>query len=331
MKRYSKGINLNNSAGYWNNINHMRNNLEHSKTGHNHSHELRSVSKKRLWIAFFINFIFLIIEVIGGLLSNSLALLADAGHMLTDVGALALAIFVAHLAEQLPTPKRTYGLLRAEVLGAFFNGAVLVIIVGMVFWEAWRRIGSVTEIDGPLMLTVAVIGLIANAASAWILFYDRNKNVNIKGAYLHMMADTLGSLGAITAGIVILITGWTLIDPIVSFVIGVFILFGSVELLTETVNILLEGTPEDIDYDEVKEALDAIEHIKSIHDLHIWTISSGIPALSVHIQLYPECSDTNHWQLCLKDTQDMLRERFGIVHSTLQFEPEDYERDSRII
>ena len=322
------GKSSNNSTSHSNKYNNQIQN-DHEK--HDHSHELRSVSKKRLWIAFFINFVFLFIEVIGGLLSNSLALLADAGHMLTDVSALLLAIFVAHLAEQAPTPKRTYGLLRAEVLGAFLNGAVLVIIVVMVFWEAWRRIGSVPEIDGPLMLAVAVLGLFANAASVWVLFYDRNKNVNIKGAYLHMMADTLGSLGAITAGIVILATGWTLIDPIVSFVIGVLILVGSVELLTETVNILLEGTPENIDYDEVKEALDAIEHVKSIHDLHIWTISSGIPALSAHIQLYPECSDTNHWQLCLKDTQKMLREKFGIVHSTLQFEPEDYERDSRII
>ncbi len=318
----------NNSTSHSNKNN---NQIQNDTERHAHSHELRSFSKKRLWIAFFINFVFLFVEVIGGLLSNSLALLADAGHMLTDVSALLLAIFVAHLAEQAPTSKRTYGLLRAEVLGAFLNGAVLVIIVGMVYWEAWRRIGSVNEIDGPLMLAVAVFGLFANAASAWILFYDRDKNVNIKGAYLHMMADTLGSVGAITAGIVILATGWTLIDPIISFVIGAFILFGSVDLLIETINILLEGTPQDIDYDEVKEALYDIEHVEDINDLHIWTISSGIPALSAHIQLCAECSDTSHWQLCLKDTQKMLREKFGIVHSTLQLEPEDYEIDSRII
>lgn len=309
----------------------LNNNHHHGKTGYNHSRELPSVSKKRLWIAFYINFIFLILEIIGGFLSNSLALLADAGHMLTDVSALGLAIFVAHLAESLPTPKRTFGLLRAEVLGAFLNGTVLVIIVGMIFWGAWRRMGSLQEINGPLMLVVAVLGLLANAGSAWVLYKDRNRNVNIKGAYLHMMADTLGSTGAITAGVVILITGWTPIDQIVSIIIGMLILLGSWELLTQTVNILLEATPEDIDYDEVNSALKNIEHVKDVHDLHIWTISSGIPALSAHIELCAECGDTKHWQLCLKDVQKMLREHFGINHTTLQFEPEDFEREPGII
>lgn len=309
----------------------LNNNHHHGKTGYNHSRELPSVSKKRLWIALYINFIFLILEIIGGFLSNSLALLADAGHMLTDVFALGLAIFVAHLAESLPTPKRTFGLLRAEVLGAFLNGTVLVIIVGIIFWGAWRRMGSLQEINGPLMLVVAVLGLLANAGSAWVLYKDRNRNVNIKGAYLHMMSDTLGSTGAITAGVVILITGWTPIDQIVSIIIGILILLGSWELLTQTVNILLEATPEDIDYDEVNSTLKNIEHVKDVHDLHIWTISSGIPALSAHIELCAECSDTKHWQLCLKDVQKMLREQFGINHTTLQFEPEDFEREPGII
>jgi len=301
------------------------------KTGHNHSHELRGVSKRNLWFAFYINFVFLILEVAGGLLSNSLALLADAGHMLTDVFALILAIFVTHLAERLPTPERTFGFLRAEVLGAFINGAVLVVIGGIVLWEAWRRIGSLPEIDGPLMLVVAILGLLANAGSAWVLHKDRNKNINIKGAYLHLMADTLGSVGAITAGVVILTTNWTPIDQIVSFIIGILILLGSWELLTQTVNILLEATPKNIDYNEIDSAVKNIEHVKDVHDLHIWTISSGIPALSAHIELYTECSDTKHWQLCLKDVQKMLRDKFGINHTTLQFEPENFEREPWII
>ncbi len=313
------------------NIGDLNNHNHHGKDGHKQSHELSRVSKKSLWFAFYINFIFLILEVIGGILSNSLALLADAGHMLTDVSALLLAIFVAHLAEKLPTPKRTYGLLRAEVLGAFLNGAVLVIIVGVIFWGAWRRIGSLPEIDGPLMLVVAALGMLANAGSAWVLYKDRNKNVNIKGVYLHMMADTLGSIGVITAGVVILTTGWIPIDQIVSFIIGILILLGSWELLTQTVNILLEATPEDIDYEEVNNALKNVEHVKDVHDLHIWTISSGIPALSAHIELCAECGDTKHWQLCLKNVQKMLREQFGINHTTLQFEPEDFEREPGII
>jgi cobalt-zinc-cadmium efflux system protein len=282
-------------------------------------------------MAFGINAVFLVVEVVGGIIANSLALLADAGHMLTDVAALALAIFVARLARTLPTPKRTFGLLRAEVLGAFINGAALVAIVGVIFWQAWKRLGTAESIDGPLMLIVALLGFAANAVSASILYGDRRENVNIRGAYLHMLADMLGSIGAIIAGVVIYFTGWTLIDPIASVVIGIFILVGSWNLLVETSGILLEATPQNIDYTAVEKALLDVGHISSIHDLHIWTISSGIPALSVHVQLTPDCSDTAHWQVCLRDVQTMLHDRFGIEHSTLQLEPEDYKRDNRPI
>lgn len=303
----------------------------HKHNGRSHRHTVRNVSRKALWLAFVINGAFLVIEVIGGLVSNSLALLADAGHMLTDVAAILLAIAVSFLAERLPTPKRTYGLLRAEVLGAFINGAMLVIIVGMIFWEAWQRLGQPVNVNGPLMFAVAVAGLAANAVSTLILYGDRNKTINIKGAYLHMLADMLGSVGAIGAGIIIWITGWFLIDPLASFFIGGLILMSSIGFLTQTVNILLESTPENVDYLAVKTSLENIPHVKSVHDLHIWTISTGIPALSAHIQLYAECSDTVHWQICLKEAQHMLRDKFGIVHSTLQFEPENYVRDSRVI
>ena len=302
-----------------------------ARSHHHHGGGLSGLSVRRLWIALLINLLFLVVEVIGGLISNSLALLADAGHMLTDVAALLLAVIVAHLAQSLPTPKRTFGLLRAEVLGAFVNGAVLVGIVGVIFWEAWRRLGRFHEIDGTLMLVVAVLGLVANAGSMLVLRGDRNKSVNIKGAYLHLLADTLGSLGAIVAGVVIMLTGWTLIDQIASVFIGVLILIGSFELIKQTIGILLEATPENIDYKEVEAALKQIDHVKDVHDLHIWTITSGVPALSVHIELFSDCSDTTHWQLCLKNVQKMLREQFDIVHSTIQIEPEDFKRDSRII
>ncbi|MBT4485005.1 MAG: cation transporter [Candidatus Latescibacteria bacterium] len=297
----------------------------------NHSHDMRRLTKRKLWIALTINAVFLIIEVIGGIVTNSLALLADAGHMLTDVAALLLAIFVATLAERPPTPRRTYGLLRAEVLGAFINGAALMVIVALIFHEALKRLDQVPVINGPLMLCVAVMGLLANMASAWVLFGSRNENINIRGAFLHMTADALGSVGAIVAGVVIWTTGWILIDPVVSIFIGIIILWSSWGLIAQTMNILLEATPENIDYHEVKKALLAIEHVTGIHDLHIWTIASGIPSLSVHISLESQCSDTTHWQECLRDAQAMLRERFGIVHSTLQFEPENFKRDQRTI
>lgn len=308
---------------------------------HNHGHgndhqdgrsrELRVLSRRRLRAALAINAVFLLVEVAGGIAANSLALLADAGHMLTDVAALVLALIVARLSERSATPTRTYGLLRAEVLGAFINGAALVVVVVVITLEAWNRLGKAPEINGPLMLVVAFLGLAANMGSAWVLFGMRNDTLNMRGAFLHMAADTLGSIGAIVAGAVVLATGWTPVDPIASILIGALILWSGWGLISETVNILLEATPEHINYHEVKRALESIEHIKEVTDLHIWTIASGMTALSAHIRLYPACSDTAHWQVCLKEAQDMLRMRFGIRHSTLQFEPEDFICDHQQI
>lgn len=287
---------------------------------HDHSHDLKNTSYSRLWWAFAINLVFLVIEVIGGLMVNSLALLADAGHMLTDVGALALAIFVAHLAQRPATPNRTFGLLRAEVLGAFLNGATLVLIVGFIMYEAWERFGSIQTIDGPVMIIIAVFGLIANIASALILAKGHEDNINLRGAFLHMVADALGSVGAIIAGIVIMTTGWFPIDTIASVVIGLLILWSSWGFLKQTMNILLEATPDNIDYMEVKESLEDMEHIDTVHDLHIWTITSGMPVLSAHIRLDSCCADTDHWQNCLSDANRMIKEKFGIEHTTLQIE-----------
>ena len=302
---------------------HIEDHHDHDHEAHDHSHDLKSAPYSRLWWAFAINLVFLVVEVIGGLMVNSLALLADAGHMLTDVGALALAIFVAHLARRAATPNRTFGLLRAEVLGAFLNGATLVLIVGFILYEAWERIGSRQAIDGPVMILIAVFGLVANIASALILAKGHEENVNLRGAFLHMVADALGSVGAIIAGLVIMTTGWVPIDAIASVVIGLLILWSSWGFLKQTMNILLEATPENIDYMEVKESLEAMEHIAAVHDLHIWTITSGMPVLSAHIRLATCCADTNHWQNCLSDANRLIKEKFGIEHTTLQIEPNE--------
>ena len=302
---------------------HIEDHHDHDHEAHYHSHDLKSAPYSRLWWAFAINLVFLVVEVIGGLMVNSLALLADAGHMLTDVGALALAIFVAHLARRAATPNRTFGFLRAEVLGAFLNGATLVLIVGFILYEAWERIGSRQAIDGPVMILIAVFGLIANIASALILAKGHEENVNLRGAFLHMVADALGSVGAIIAGLVIMTTGWVPIDAIASVVIGLLILWSSWGFLKQTMNILLEVTPENIDYMEVKESLEAMEHIAAVHDLHIWTITSGMPVLSAHIRLATCCADTNHWQNCLSDANRLIKEKFGIEHTTLQIEPNE--------
>jgi cobalt-zinc-cadmium efflux system protein len=287
--------------------------------------------QRKLWLAFWINFVWLIVEVAGGYITHSLALLADAGHMLTDVVALGLAIWVSYLARTPRTPGRTFGLLRAEVIGAFLNGATLVVIVGFIFFEAWRRFATPQQIDGPLMLVIAVIGLIANAVSAWVLMAHAAESVNVRGAFLHLVGDALGSVGAIAAGVVVWTTGWTPIDPIASVVIGLIILWGSVGLIRSTVNILLNATPPGIDYREVHSALAGLDHVEEVHDLHIWSITEQEPALSVHLRLVAECSDSSHWQRCLRHAQDMLREKFGITHSTLQVEPPEMEKDGRII
>jgi cobalt-zinc-cadmium efflux system protein len=294
---------------------------------HDHQHglsiQLRTMPYKRLWWALIINLVFLGIEIIGGILTNSLALLADAGHMLTDVAALALALFVAHIVQRPATPDRTYGLLRAEVLGAFVNGAMLVFVVGLIFWEAWKRLGQTIEVDGPFMLLVAFFGLLANLGSAMILAKGIEENVNVRGAFLHMIADALGSVGVIVAGVVIWTTAWYPVDPIASMVIGFLILWSSWGFLKQTMNILLEATPEDISFMEVKRALEEMEHIEKVHDLHIWDITSGMPVLTAHLYLSSCCTEANHWRECLGEAQRILRERFGIEHTTLQVEASD--------
>jgi cobalt-zinc-cadmium efflux system protein len=292
--------------------------------GHDHGADLREVSRRRLWWTLAINLAFLLVEFVGGLVTGSLALLADAGHMLTDVLALALAIFVAHLVTLPATPERTFGFLRAEVIGAFVNGGTLILIVGMVFLEAIRRFIHPPEVQGAGMLIIAFVGLLANLGSAWVLSRSREQNINIEGAFIHMLSDALGSVGAVIAGAVILATGWMPADPLVSIVIGLLILWSSVGLLRQTLAILIHATPAHLDFNEILAALEANEHVAAVHDLHIWLVTTGFPVLTAHIWLKPECSEPVHWQRALREMQQMLQERFGIDHVTLQLEPAGY-------
>ncbi len=299
-------------------------NHRHEQGGHeNHGHELnlRVVSRRRLWWAMAIILIFLLVEVVGGLITGSLALLADAGHMLTDLLALAMAIFVGYLAERPATPERTFGFLRAEVIGAFVNGATLILVVGLIFREAIGRFLRPEEVAGVGMLTVAVLGLLANLAGAWVLLGSRKENINIEGAFIHMLADTLGSVGAVAAGAVILATGWMPADPLASVLIGLLILWSSIGLLRRTLAILIQATPPHLDFHEIQAALEANQYVAAVHDLHIWSVTSGFPVLTATIWLKPMCSDPACWQQCLRDLQGTLQERFGIDHATLQLEP----------
>jgi cobalt-zinc-cadmium efflux system protein len=190
---------------------------------------------------------------------------------------------------------------------------------------------AAVPVQGDGMLIVACAGLPANLVSRWVLFGGHNENVNVEGASPHMLEDALGSVGAIVAGGAILLTGRLLIDPLVSFVIGGLILWSSLGLLRRTLRILINATPADIDFHAIKEAMADNEHVAEVHDLHIWSVTSGLPVLTAHVRLRADCCDTQHWQQCLREMQDMLRERFDIEHATLQFEPEGYEKDGRNI
>lgn len=281
-----------------------------------HDHGQERAHVRSLGIALLITVLFLIVEFVGGLLTNSLALLADAGHMLTDVAALGLSLFAIWLARRPPTPDRSYGFARAEVLAALVNSATLVVISLFIFWEAFQRVGEPPEVRSGPMLLVAIAGLTANATSAWVLSRGggHTHNLNTRGAFLHVVGDLLGSLGAIIAAVVMLVAGWYLADPILSAGIGLLVLWGAWRRLRESVGVLLEATPADIDADEVRAAMCAVDGVAGVHDLHIWTVTSGLVSLSAHVGI----RRMEIWESVLWALSAVLRERFGIEHVTLQ-------------
>jgi cobalt-zinc-cadmium efflux system protein len=257
---------------------------------------------------------FTVAEVVGGLLTGSLALLADAGHMLSDNFSLGLALFAAWLAGRPATPERSFGYQRAEILAALFNGVTLVAISIWIFIEAYSRLREPPEILGGWMLAVAALGLLVNTAGALILSRSEGENLNVQGALRHVIADALGSVGAIIAALVIVLTGWRYADPLVSVAIGLLILASSWSLLRDSTNILLEATPRGIDAEEVGRRMAAAEGVVEVHDLHIWTITSGFPALSAHV-LVGQNEDCHARR---RDLEKLLEHEYGISHTTLQ-------------
>lgn len=293
--------------------------------GHGHSHggngEHRSRNQKQLGVVLVLITVYMIAEVIGGLLTNSLALLADAGHMLSDAGALGLSLFALWIADRPSSSRHTYGYYRTEILAALINGATLVAVSIYIFVEAYARFSAPPLVQGPLMMGIATGGLVINLAGLWILNAGKSESLNVRGAWLHVLTDALGSLGAITAGALIWAFGWHWADPLASVLIGVLVLYSSWALLKETVAVLMEGAPGHIDVDEVDSTIRTINGVCSVHDLHVWTITSGMTALSAHV-----VTDGNrkHRGL-LKELQKTLNKKFGIAHSTIQIEPEEYE------
>lgn len=287
-------------------------------TAENHPHHdhARHANVRRIAVTLALVTAYMVAEVVGGILSGSLALLADAGHMLSDAASLTLALAAMWVARRPRTPAHTYGYHRAEILAALANGVTLVVIAVFIVREAWQRFQYTPAVDGPLMLGVAVGGLVVNLIGMAVLHGGRDESLNVRGAWLHVLADTLGSVQAIAAGALIWALGWHWVDPTASLLIAALIVFSSWTLLRDSVNVLLEGAPGHLDTREIRDALLGADGVTDLHDLHVWTITSGFVSLSVHLVVEPGCSHDLLWQV-----RTMLRERFRIDHSTVQIEP----------
>ena len=295
--------------------------------GHEHDRATGSRDQLRsLWIALALTAAFLVAEVVGGILANSLALLADAGHMLTDVAGLALSLFVAWFARQPGNPRQTYGYLRWEILAAFINGAALLLISVAIIWEALLRLRAPEPVASGMMLAVAVGGLLVNLAAAWILHPSSETSLNMRGAYLHVLGDLLGSLGTIAAALLMRFTGWVAADPVASMVVTALIMRGAWRLVRESVDVLLESTPAHIPLGSVRRQLEAIPGIESVHDLHVWSVTSGVVAMSAHAIV----REPDRHQHVLEHVLDAMR-LFGIEHVTVQLERREmYERERHL-
>ena len=289
--------------------------MTHSHTlPHLHDHAHPSHQQRLRW-ALVLTALFFVAEVVGGVISNSLALLADAGHMFTDIGALSLSLFVAWFSRQPAAPEKTYGYLRWEILAALLNGAVLLLVSGVIVWEAIARLQSPEPLQGGIMLTVAIGGLLVNTASAFILHPAHSHSLNARGAYLHVLGDLFGSVGTVIAAVVVRSTGWLAADPIASIVVTLLVIRSAWRLVRESVNVLLEATPAHISLGRVREGLQAIVGIESVHDLHVWTVTSGMVAMSAHAVV----REPGENQKVLEAAVEAMQ-RLGISHVTLQVE-----------
>lgn len=289
--------------------------------GHDHHHDHRSANRKRLAFTLILAAGYMIAEVVGGWMTNSLALLADAGHMLSDVAALALSFFAIWIAERPSTPRRTFGYYRAEILAALANGAALIAIAIFIVVEAFHRIFEPAAILETGMFVVAAGGLVINLIGLWLLSGGRNHSLNMHGAWLHVLTDALGSIGAMTAAGLIWAFDWNWADPVASVLIALLVVYSSYRLLAESVSVLMESAPNHIDVDQVRQRMNAIPGVLEVHDLHVWSITSGFDCLSAHVVAKESQS---HAEL-LQRLRDTLHDVFGIDHLTIQIEPEGFQ------
>jgi cobalt-zinc-cadmium efflux system protein len=294
-------------------------------SSHAHAHTSHggraSRSRRRLTLVLVLTALYMVAEGVGGWLTGSLALLADAGHMLADVAALALALVAIWFGARPATQSKTYGYYRLEILAAFINGSVLLVISLFIFYEAYKRWANPPEVESVRMMFIAIGGLIVNLVCAWLLHGDHEEDLNIRGAWLHIMGDALGSVGAIAASLLMMLYGWYAADPLISVAISLLIIWSSWHLIRESVNVLLEGTPAHINLAAVEEAILRTSGVAGVHDLHVWTITSGREALSAHVIHAESISQPE----LLKELRAKLHERFGVDHLTIQMETSDFE------
>jgi len=288
---------------------------QYSKANH-----LTSTNTRPLKVALAIVLVVMVAEVIGGILSNSLALLGDAGHMLVDALALGLALFAITIARRPATPTKTYGYHRVEIMAALANSTALVLVSLYIFYEAYQRFLNPPLVQTPLMLLVAAIGLVANLIGVWLLSRTSHRNLNIKAAFSHIIGDTISSVGVIVAGVIISVTGWYAADPIVAVFIGGIILWGGARIVRESADILLEGVPRHIQVDKVIETIKNIPGVEDMHDIHTWTSTSGMHALSAHLVINEQTVSRSAG--IVKAVNQGLAKYFAIGHTTLQLESE---------
>lgn len=282
-----------------------------------HSHALpTSQNEKYIWVALGLTTLFLIVEVVGGLVTGSLALISDAAHMLTDTMALVIALVAIRIARKAPDAKRTFGYHRFEILAAAFNAALLFMVAMYILYEAYQRFRSPAEIQSTGMLVIAVFGLIVNLISMRLLSGGKDASLNVKGAYLEVWSDMLGSVGVIIGALVIRYTGWAWVDSVIAVLIGFWVLPRTWILLKESINILLEGVPKGMDIEKVQAALRAVPGILSVHDFHLWAVTSGKASLTAHVVYDPAYST----EQLLPALKEILASQFAVYHTTLQFE-----------
>lgn len=308
---------------------HTRGHSHSHAHGHSHFGDARSGNKSGLLIALGITASIAVLEFVGGWITNSLALLSDAGHMLSDASSLVLSLLAIWFATRPATSRKSYGYYRVEIMAALLNGVTLFVIAGFIIVEAYDRfIDPPSVSSGPMML-IATIGLIANLASAWALMKkgDVEGNINFRSAYLHVLGDALGSVGAIIGGILMWAFGWYIIDPLVSVLVSLLILKGAWGVLAQSVHVLMEGVPEGLDVKLVLEKLRQLPEVADVHDLHIWSITSGVDALSCHIVT----ANPRRQAVLLQEAIILLEQEFGIAHATIQIETEEIRHPAFIV